>query len=246
MLKGLLKVAGSIDLDNLDNIPRYGLSGGIVRAIPYHPARLAQAFRADGEKLALHSYYKKAIESWINLRKKVYRYVYSDSNLGGLLMLYRAVELAFKRGEIDISFFRYSDTQAINFLLERANPDSANLVGDAIEWRFYQRVYGSDIYGQPPQKSLKFYDGWKGRSELADIITAELKINPADVAVYTGPDKSVRKIDLPFWNELNGFLPPPNVDGADRYLVRVYLNPKVCDKAGQVKGLLDELIRPKN
>lgn len=236
-------VNGSIDLDNLDNTLRYGLSGGEVRTIPYSPIILAQAFRIINGRLALHSHSQFEIAGWKNLRDEVYKMVYDDGNLSGGMMLQRAIDLAFQQDQIQYDFFLLTDDGALEFLRNHSNPQSAKLIENALRRDFYPRVFYYETGNKPAGQVKKLFDDWRGRQKLADDLAHELNLDPTQVCVYLGKSKGPKSIPLPFWNEEEGFIPQPFEQVEQSYQIKVYLHPEVMDKAKDVSSYINNLLQ---
>lgn len=235
-------VNGSIDLDNLDNTLRYGLSGGVVRAMPYSPIILAQAFRIVNGRLVLHSHSQFEIAGWKNLRDEVYKMVYDDGNLSGGMMLQRAIDLTYQEDQIKPTFFSLTDDEALEFLRNQTNPRSKRLVEDALRRNFYERIFFQEFHLEPEGKIKEFFQNWRGRQKLADDLASEVRIDPAQVCTYVGKSRGPKSITLPFWNEEEGFIDQPFQHVKESYMVKVYLDPKVLDKREAISEIMSSLL----
>lgn len=236
-------VNGSIDLDNLDNTLRYGISGGITSTIPYSPQSMAQAFRLiDGSRLVLHSKAQFQLDAWKTLRDEVYKVVYGNSNLRAGMMLQRALDLAFQEGKITTNFFNFTDEQAIAFLETKAGRRAKKLIAQVLLRRFYQNVYNLETTKEPvDERAQRYYKHWRGRNELVDQLALDLRLDLTDLCANVGVTRGAKSIDLPFWSEELGFQPQPYEHTTKTYLVRIYLNPSQSSKAQAVAGLAKEI-----
>lgn len=148
-------VAGSIDIDNIDNTLRYGVSGGIVRSPHYSPKKLVGAFRIINGRPVLHSSAHSEVEQWKRLRDNVYTLVYNDANQRGGMMLQRAIDLAYQESQITGQFFCLTDNEALHFLSEQTNSRSGSLINDAINRDFTTKFYPGQILLPCPIKLIK-------------------------------------------------------------------------------------------
>lgn len=235
-------INGSIDLDNLDNSLRYGLSGGVTRSIPYSPGELAHAFRIVNGVLVLHSHCRYELKNWKTLREEVYEMVYDDANLRGGMMLQRALDLAYQEDQIKPEFFLLTDDEALAFLRSHTNPRSQKLIENATLHRMYKNIleYHSNALPESPT-AINYYTHWRGRQMLADEITKELGIDPMDMCVYVGVSKGAKSITLPFWNDDEGFLPQPFEEAKKVYIAKLFLNPSKDHKAKEVAARVAEM-----
>lgn len=187
-------VNGSVDLDNLDNTLRFGLSQGIFQAPFYRPERLAESFFLCGNQLCLDEEALTDISGWEICRSRTYDFVYSPLNLIGGVMLFRALGIACREGQIPDEFFLMTDAQAFEFLSETTNRQTALLIERARQWEFYSRIYfykTSDLL--PIVKNMDPM----ARMNLADEISRLLAIPAEDVCVHLGRDKGYKEITVP-------------------------------------------------
>jgi len=110
-------IAGTIDLDNLDNTLRFGMGAGLVKRL-YEPENLANAFGKNSH-LYIDGRVERDLDGWEFCREQVYSSVYSEANLSSGTMLVRAIELAFKNGDINEEFFFHTDHQALQLRGDR-------------------------------------------------------------------------------------------------------------------------------
>lgn len=236
-------INGSIDLDNLDNSLRYGLSGGILREKLYEPEHLALSFTLQGGQIRLLKGYLEEIDKWELCREKVYEFVYSDTNLSPGMMLFRALEFAYGKGELKKEFFSLSDSQALEFLKKGCNRRTVKLVEDIACWRFFQ-LAAKLITKKPSPKVKELCSSRKWRAYLADSLAKKLKISREEICVYTGQDKGYKKIDIPFIGPdgtTSGHKPKSNL----RWIIKIYIHPRYKAKFKKAQSLLEELAKKK-
>lgn len=236
-------VNGSIDLDNLDNTLRYGLSIGLFRNQPYSPERLARSFAMRNGELVFVIDNRSDLEGWEQCRKNAYRYIYGPENLCAGMMLFRALDFAFKLGELRRDYFFMTDAQAFEYLEQHCNPRTRMLMERLKYWVFYPRVFNfSSVVGRKQSHSVKDLSEIKMRSEIADELADTLKIPPEDIAVFTGKDKGFKRIHLQIINRHgNGeeHIPASQL----MFMVQVYVHPKWVDKVEEIKDFMKYKLR---
>ncbi len=231
-------IAGTIDLDNLDNTLRFGMGAGLIKRL-YEPENLARAF-GKKDHLFLSGSVKRDIDGWEFCREQVYDALYSDANLAIGTMLVRAIEFAFNQGDLDEQFFFRTDHQALYILEHNCNPITRHLTHSARLWLRYHKA--AEIITTTPTPKLKALcrhrTSW---GKLADQISTELKVSPEDVTVHISKDKGYRQIDLPILGpESTAIRRLPRREL--RYMIQVYLHPRCHRLCPQVKSLLRQII----
>lgn len=232
---------GTIDIDNIDNTLRWGLQVGIIKKI-YDPEKLVLIFSlGKNSEIYLDRKYKKELEKWEECREKVYHSgVHVEGHISVSMMIFRALEFAFIKGELKDEFFTLTDTEALNYL-KKCNKKTREIVSDALSWNFYKLV-AEKITTSPSLRFRQLCSGWEGRKELADFVAKKLKISKEKVCVYTGKDKGWKKIDLKIkkGNNSERHNPPPL-----RWLIQVFIHPKFVDKKKIIKKAVIECLAQK-
>ena len=190
-------IAGSLDLDNISNSQDLLRSLGYRDELLYHPLRLVEAFRFQQGRLLLDSGYLKELLGWAEARRKLYDLLYSEPNLSASTMLYRALEFAFDAGELDESFFKFSEADALHFLRFEATPPARRLVASEYQWKHYPRVY-ERLNREQDMRIVSLYDDWRLRKEFADRLASELGVKHEELVLYVGRDRGEKAITLPF------------------------------------------------
>lgn len=193
-------IAGTIDLDNVDNSIHLLTSLGYDEEPPYHPMRLLKAFRVQNEQICLASDYLSEILGWQEGRSSLYRVVHLEPNLSSATMLYRALEYAYRGDYLDQDFFRMGESEAMGFLLNQAGREPARLLSLALRWHHYPLIY-QDLNKVEDPRLLSLYDDWRARRRFTDRIAKDLDIRPGDIALYVGRDRGEKAIHLPFVGE---------------------------------------------
>lgn len=236
-------INGTIDLDNLDNSLRFGLSGGIITEKIYDPKHLVLSFDLRGSKIFILKSYAEEIEKWELCREKVYKWVYGDRNLSPGMMLFRALEFAFLAGELKKNFFYLTDSQALSYLTEKCNKATKELVREALLWKFFMKAAEYVVQSAMPRVK-EVCSSWQGRKYIADRIAKELRIPKQDVCAYSGKDKGYKRIKLPFIDE-NGEVGKYIPRQALRWIIKVYLDPKHAEKAKKAQAVLKDIVSEK-
>lgn len=192
-------IAGSIDLDNIDNSIRLLRSMGYP-AGAYDPLSLIRVFRVNNGDIKLDTSHLSQILGWAETRRELYSILHSEPHLSSSVMLYRAIEFAYHDGLIEPEFFRMGESDALFFLAKRCGKDSAALIEEALRWRQYHLCYEERTF-EPDPRLVGIHNDWKARKALADEIADRLKIPARQVSIYVGNDRAEKKIGLPFTGE---------------------------------------------
>lgn len=192
-------LAGSIDLDNLDNSLHLLRSLGYDYA-PYHPLRLLKAFRFRNGKISLDSGYLSEILGWAEARRALYDLLHAEPNLSSATMLYRALEFGYANGALDESFFALGESDALYHLRSGCGEQAAEITDLLLRWKQYPLVYAQTSSEEDP-RLVSLYDDWGARKRLTDRLADELGLRPQELAFYVGRDRGAKNIDLPFIGE---------------------------------------------
>jgi HD superfamily phosphohydrolase len=193
-------IAGSIDLDNVDNSIHLLRSLGYDEEPPYHPLKLLKAFRVQNNQVHLSTEYLSEILGWQEGRRSLYGVVHSEPNLSSATMLYRALEYAYKDGYLDQDFFKLGESEAMSHLLYNSGRQAAKLMTAALRWHHYPMIY-QELNKDEDPRLISIYDDWQARRRFANQIARDLGIKPSDLALYVGRDRGEKTIQLPFIGE---------------------------------------------
>lgn len=231
-------VNGTIDVDNLDNTLRYGMSMGLINKKFYSPEEMAKAYAVRNGRLVLLAEHMAGLESWERTRIEVYKFVYGKANLATGMMLFRALGFAAQEGELTRDYFLMNDAEAFNYLLTLCNPRTRVLAERANRWIYYTQVYGYTTTELPQDKLAYILDS-DNRGALADNIACELGVPSEDVCVYMGRNKGFKQIHIPILSE-------GNEEAAHRpqnkltYHVQVYVHPSHVYRKQAVKKIVED------
>lgn len=189
-------INNSIDLDNLDNTLRFGLSMGIFKKRYYNPLRIADNFYLKSGELALRS--SKNIREWENCREIVYDFINNKYPEG---MIYRAMHLAYRAGDLTKDFFRLDDFQATAFL-KKCNPGTKRIIERLESWDFDKVIFSQNFLSLDKIEP-RMIDDPDYRFILADRISSEFKIPPEDISCLAGKNKGFKQIHLPIGREFH-------------------------------------------
>lgn len=231
-------INGSLDIDNLDNTLRYGLSMGILRTALYSPEKLAQSFSLDRGRLSLNCGDISHLWGWGDTRGIVYKFVYGEANLSPGMMLFRALDFAERDGELGRDFFRMTDVEAFLYLSNKCNMRTRTLMERADRWLLYPRAFNLSAAAFS-EETVKFILHAENRGMVADEVGTLLGIEPENVCVYMGKDKGFRRVDLPVMvGGVEGEFFP---SGQSAFMVQVYVHPKHFD--GHTKAKIGEFLK---
>lgn len=237
-------INGTIDLDNLDNTLRYGVSAGVISSkngLQYSPRLLANAYRMRDGKLALHDspVLRQHLAEWANCRKETYAYVYSERNLIPGAMVARAIEFAKQSGELHQAFWTMTDAQAYDYLETRCNSVSQILMASARRWEWFRTV-SSYTFGDQLAEGVKTrLSASSERQKIADTIAATAHIPTWEIAVQFGKNKGAKSVDLDLASDGGRAESPPMLGLKPSYYWQVYVHPRHTDNEGVCRAIND-------
>lgn len=234
-------INGTIDIDNLDNTLRYGLSMGLLKNIPYSPEELAKAYAIRKGQLVLLAGHTDGLQGWEKTRMDVYNFVYGGVNLSTGMMLFRALDFAVRENEINKDYFTMTDADAFSYLLQACNTRTRTLIERANRWIFYPRVYDYST-SQVTEEVVGLVMNSSNRGVLADDISKLLKIPPEDVCVYMGKNKGFKQIHLPILSN-GGEEDMHKPKNKLTYMAQVYVHPKWTDKSREIQQFMQGKLR---
>lgn len=220
-------VNGIIDLDNLDNTLRYGLSMGLIHEQYYNPAILAQALRVSSKKVWFELQTTKELDGWEQCRREVYQLVYSNINLAGGLMLYRALDFAYHNHDLSEQFFFLTDEQAFNYLESACNPKTRHLITMAKQWKFFQEIFSLETT-KPSSQLKQFCKDANSRFQISNQLAHYLKIKPESISVYFRQNKAHKDIQTPIKTPTGETLSFSQRSKAS-YIAKVYIQPNLIE-----------------
>jgi len=187
---------GSLDIDNLDNVLRVNAAARLG-APWFDAAVIASSFRFLNGRWTLLDRCWKETKQWQRSRATVYGTIYGAMHLSVSMMIYRAVELAFFEGNLTKSFFFLDDHQALQCLLDKANPRTVALVDAALRWNWFEEIVRMQ-WNNIPSGLISFPDEVERRWRLAQMLCHTFQIPNQHLAVYTGKGRAKRRITIPF------------------------------------------------
>jgi uncharacterized protein len=230
-------INGTIDVDNLDNTLRFGLSMGLLTEKLYDPEEMAKAYALKDDKLVLLKTHLSGLEGWEQTRIKVYDFIYSNANLATGMMLFRALDFAVRESQLTREYFWMTDTEAFNYLVNKCNPKTQTLLQRANRWIYYNQVYDYTT-NDLPQNKMDYILNPDNRGLLADEIASQLKIPEEDVCVYMGRNKGFKQIHLPIISDTKEETThkPQN---KQTYHIQVYIHPNHTGHTESIKEIVD-------
>lgn len=240
-------IAGSVDLDNIDNSLHLFKSFG-HDDLPYHPLALVEALDLQEDRAVLHSdpEYLKQLLGWAQTRHALYGMLRSEVAFSTSVMLYRALEFAYASGALEERFFGWGEGDAMHHLRFRSGQEAKALIERLLHWRQYPMVLG-DWREEPDPRVEGLYEDWRMRKQLADELAHELAAAQDEVCLYVGRGRAAKAVTLPFVGPNAEHAPGLFAQAANRQVVAVFCHKRVIARRGdrlqtQVAGLLDEML----
>lgn len=214
-----------MDLDNLDNVLRYALAASCRGRKP-NVIEIAASFRFNGEEWALFDRCLKNVKRWQASRNAVYSEIYKQSHLSPAMMIFRAVDLAYREDQIDADFFLMDDNDAITYLAG-CNEKTSALIQRAVYWDWYNEIFSDESpYATSVIGNLAKDSGNRGK--IADFICEELGFEPEDICVYVGKGKEKRRVTIPFVSADGEKIFFDDSDDEPAYRFKIFVNPELA------------------
>lgn len=232
---------GSMDVDNLDNVVRYWCRMGGTHP-PFPPLAIANNLQWVEGRWAIRRSAVPYAQCWQNMRRSLYRnFIYGEPHLASVIMLFRAVALAYYAGDIPDEFYFLDDVSAADFLVAR-NKESARLIQMAARRiRYTLALEQEEPPGGAMERLCKMPDS---RNFIADAVSKDLRCRPADVATYIGKGRDYRPITLPVLEENEELTSFPNGENTSCYRIKIYLHPDISrSKADKLPLLVKSLLQ---
>ena len=162
-------VAGTIDLDNLDNVVRLAFHMGLCtddeRKIPEKLVGCLHLSASGG--LALSDLGFRRVEQWLQVRQRLYRYLLLNrGEFAAKAMLTRAAEIGVAFGLLGPDCWTYTDDELLHYLVE-------NGIGEQQEMkRIVRRLQLGDLFhclGIWTSPSVPTYDRVAGTSAKREM-----------------------------------------------------------------------------
>ena len=177
---------GRMDYDNLDNVARFLVAGGmgepsydgrrLARALRPYPATFADdggAAETEPAGVALLPEGTDDARAWLGDRATIYAFLHQGHrNLAAHAMLRKAVDLAAQSGPLSASFFDMTDSAALAYLSRRGHSGQALLVEHVMRDNLYSCVWEAEIPRDRTSLMAQF-DHWRDRLALDDALAAE-------------------------------------------------------------------------
>lgn len=196
-------LAGSLDLDNADNVARYWISATNTPA-GYNPLVIAQSYRfdptvSDGQWSLLHSAYEQA-QAWKVCREGIYDgLIYSHPHWSAAGMVNRALYMHWRMdGRLPDEFYFMSDKEAAMRLLASPVSETRHLMAKAAKHQWYPILYSKKIEGSVSPRLAAIAADPLGRHTLANRLAKELAVPEHHVCTVVGRGRDRRKITMPF------------------------------------------------
>ena len=211
---------GSMDIDNIDNVGRYWFFASNGERL-FDAELIAQSFRFHQGEWYLTYDCIQEVRKWQKARQVVYALIYGAPHLNIVMMVWRALYLAFRKDELKDYFFHCSDNEAIDYLLQ-CNGGSAKLIKKVIGQDRFTEAFCVETT-QPSQKliSMANDDFWRGW--LADEICSSFNLPAWAVCAHISKGRDKRKVELLFISQ-NGARHFDQKNCDPPYRIKVYVD----------------------
>ena len=234
-------IAGSIDLDNIDNSLHLLTSIGSSAKPSYDPRRLVKAFVVNQNGISLQSKYADQLLGWDAVRTKLYGLLQREEQLSSSTMLYRAMEFASVGNYLPDDFWQWEEGRALAHLRYHSGSASASLLDNLNRWQQYNLSYSHDLVEEDPRLAA-IYDNWPARYQLANRLCDEIGVPHEEMALYLGKDRGAKKIALPFVGERSHEVASLFFKQTGQQRLQVYMPKKNKLAEDKIKPALDYLI----
>lgn len=222
--RGLIN--GSLDLDNIDNTPRYGLSLDLIRERDcYDGLALAVSLQCDEQGLYMHRRMLPELQRWAQCRRKVYAYIESPEHRVVEAMLRRALCLA--ADQLEPNFCTLTDGEALA-VLQNVSRHSRSLVRDALLWQYYVPV----IVDNSPQ-----FEDFPDEALLAELVSAlGIEDRPEYICSWYGKNTGAKQIDIPLRDD-QGRQARVELQSQATWSLQVFVHPSLADCGDIVRAV---------
>lgn len=190
-------MAGSIDLDNIDNSLHLLVSLGFHERQPYDPVDVLDAIDFVDGHVVLKADHLKCLLGWAEARRRLYDILHAEPNLSAATMLYRALEFAYDAELLDEAFFNLTEPDALYVLRERCGRPTKELIDRLIRWGHFPIAF-SALNDEEDLRLVSLYEDWSLRKTFTDNIATELGLPSHDLSLYVGRDRGEKNVTLPF------------------------------------------------
>ncbi len=232
-------LCGSMDLDNIDNTARHTHHTGGTSL--HDPEVLAAAFEYSHQGWYLQPGSEILIQQWRATRRYIYGWLNSDEHALVCAMVYRAAEILFSSQMLPADFFRYHDTEAIEFLSSCGELGVEKLMQAAMSWNWYSLAYVSTYTTEVPAALLAIGNNWVMRKNAADAIASLCKLTPEQVCLEAVWGKSDRQVTIPILNP-DGTEVLDVEPSQDTFRFRVWIDRSADVQEGSIKKVIHETL----
>jgi hypothetical protein len=199
---------GQIDYDNLDNVARFLLAGGLGRP-GFDGRQVARALRlappspsADAHSAPLSRSSRVVLlpdgaegaQAWLNDRTTVYSFLREGHrNLSMHAMLRKAVDLAAQADALPVGFFDMTDSAALTYLGRRERSGQALLVEQVMRDSLFVCAWEAEI-PRDGSAIMRLVGSRRDRNALEETLAAEAGLAPHEVIVEAVPKSAQREL----------------------------------------------------
>lgn len=196
-------IAGTMDLDNIDNVVRLAFHVGVTEKDDHLVAlRLAEQLKLENGNIILPDSMTETVVRWQKIRKRLYELLLLDwAEFSAKAMLTRAIEEASGHNLIGSDSWVRTDAEFLEYLDRTA-------IGDAQEVRnLIRRLKAGDLYepilllGSPSIDTYGTLNSIEVKRELEAEIIRESKVKGAKIIIHFILDKGKTERAVSFVNE---------------------------------------------
>lgn len=233
-------LAGSLDIDNADNVARYKQYVGASKP-QYGPEDFARLLRYGKEGWYLASGGEHLVPKWRSDRNIVYTLVNAPERSVARRMIFRAAELAYEEGLLSKEFFRLTDGQAIELLTTCSIVGVSYLANAAVAWEWYEEIFNYTAHEKIPSHLERLAKNWKEKRDLANTIAEACKLQPHQVCLSMGWGRHDRQVTLPIQTENGGYM-YDEIPASDTFRFRVWMDSHAKIDASHVSRCIEALV----
>lgn len=196
-------IAGTMDLDNIDNVVRLAFHVGVTeKDDPFVALRLAEQLQLGNGNIILPDSMVETVERWQHIRRQLYELLLLDwAEFSAKAMLTRAIEEASAHNLIGSDSWVRTDGEFLEYLERTA-------IGDAQEVRnLIRRLKAGDLYepillvGSPSIDTYAALSSIEIKRELEADIIRESKVKGVKIIAHFILDKGKTERAVSFVNE---------------------------------------------
>lgn len=234
-------INGSIDIDNLDNSLRWGLSMGILNSMPYSPEKIAASYTKMDNQIGFTKNIEPELVLWEQTRRFIYDIVYSNMNYSPDAMLTRALYFAAKSEKLTKNYFLLSDEAAFIYLSEKGDKQTQDLIYALSLWNFYLPCFQFTTT-HPTTQLTSLAKDVLAVEKLTDELCNSLHIPTTHLCILIVKDRTHKNIQLPLVDNESGLSNYPTLS-EPYWRIDAFIHPSLVNKISHIKqSIMDQFV----